>query len=193
MSEESTTVEPTQSESEYKGEPLVEKAIAQEVAPKSQDDQANAQDVSKLVAESRKYRQRSQKDRQELETLQKRLESDREQSLADQNQWQQLAEERAARISELEPVVANALAEEEKMREQILSNFADDDRETFGDLPLSKLRVLNEKLNKQTQTRVPVASNPAVTGGDTPKEWWNMDKTSRSKNWAKIVAGYAKK
>ena len=77
MSEESTNVDMTQSESEYQGEPLVEKAVAQEVVPDNQDEQANAHDVSKLVAESRKYRSRAQKIEAEYSQLQKQVDADR--------------------------------------------------------------------------------------------------------------------
>lgn len=189
MSEEATM---TQSESEYQGEPLVEKAVSQEVEPNNQDEQANAHDVSKLVAESRKYRSRAQNVEAELSKLQKSMESDRQKQMEEQNQWQQLAEERAAKIAELEPIVEIARADEASQREQLIADLSEEDRETFGDLPLTKLRVLHAKLTNQTQ-KLPVASNPAVAANEVPKDWFNMNQNDRSKQWGKIVAGYVKK
>ena len=192
MSEESTNVDMTQSESEYQGEPLVEKAVAQEVVPDNQDEQANAHDVSKLVAESRKYRSRAQKIEAEYSQLQKQVDADRHKQMESQNQWQQLAEERAATIADLEPVVERARADELSQRETLLANLSEDDRETFGDLPLAKLRVLHNRLSTNNQ-KLPVANNPAVRANEVPKDWFNMPQSDRAKNWKKIVSGYAKK
>jgi len=111
--------------------------------------------------------------------------------MEEQQQWQTLAEERQARISELEPIVERAMNEESQLREQILAEFSDEDRETFGDLPLPKLRALQAKFN-QTNPRVAIASNPGVPANEVPQDWTKMDRNDRTKNWDKIVASYRK-
>ena len=78
------------------------------------------------------------------------------------------------------------------MREQILSTFSDEDRETFGDLPMSKLRALASKLTNNEQ-RLAVASNPAVPANENLKDWTKMNKNDRQKNWTSIVNMYAKR
>ncbi len=112
--------------------------------------------------------------------------------MEEQQEWQKLAEERALRIAELEPIVERAMNDETQMREQILSNFSEEDKETFGDLPLSKLRALNNKLN-QNNTRLPIANNPAVPANEVPQDWTRMNRNERSKNWDKIIASYRRK
>jgi hypothetical protein len=166
----------------------VESKVSVEVKPQ-QDEQANAQDVGKLVADSQKYRKRAQKSELELAKLQKQIEATRQKQMEEQNQWQQLAEERAARLAELEPIVEMAQQDEARMREEILADLSEEDREVFGDLPLSKLRALQAKL-KQTSPRLAVANNPAVSANEIPQDWTSMNRNQRAKNWDKIIASY---
>ena len=189
MSEEATTTEAPQSVAGNE-RPPVERAVAQEVTPKSQeptDEQMS--EVNQLIAESKKYRKRSQTAEAELTKLQKQIASSREQQLEEQNEWQKLAEERALRIQELEPIVEQAKNDESQMREQILSDFSEEDRETFGDLPLPKLRALHKKLNPNN-SRLPIANNPGVPANEVPQDWTKMDRNDRAKNWDKIIASY---
>jgi hypothetical protein len=188
MSEEATVKTEAPQPAEGTRSP-VEKPVSVEVEPQNQDEQPNAQDMGKLVADSRKYRQRAQKSEAELAKLQKQIESDRQKQLEEQNEWQQLAEERAARIAELEPIVEQAQQDEARMREEILADLSEEDREVFGDLPLSKLRALQTKLN-QDSPRLAVANNPAVSANEVPQDWTSMNRNQRAKNWDKIIASY---
>ena len=190
MSEEANTPEAPQV-AEGTRSPI-EPKVSTEVATNSQEESVdNAQDVNQLVAESRKYRKRAQASEAELAKLQKQLANDREKQMEEQNQWQALAEERAAKIAELEPIVERAQADETALREQILTDFSDEDRENFGDLPIAKLRALHQKLTQSNQ-RLAVANNPAVPANEIPQDWTKMDRTARSKNWDKIIARYRK-
>tara|TARA_B100001939_G_C16774552_1_gene544139 strand:- start:5 stop:580 length:576 start_codon:yes stop_codon:yes gene_type:complete len=191
MSEEATTTEAPQI-AEGTRSP-VERPVSVEVTPKSQEvAEESSSEINQLIAESKKYRKRSQSAEAELTRLQKQIASDREKQMEEQQEWQKLAEERALRIAELEPIVERAMNEETQMREQILSNFSEEDKETFGDLPLSKLRALNNKLN-QNNTRLPIANNPAVPANEVPQDWTRMNRNERSKNWDKIIASYRRK
>jgi chromosome segregation ATPase len=189
MSEEATTQEAPQI-AEGTRSP-VEPKVSTEVEPDNQEQEVNeaAQNVNQLVSESRKYRKRAQQSEAELVKLQKQIESNRQKQMEENKQWQQLAEERAERIKELEPVVERAQQEEAHMRDQILNDFSEEDRDTFGDLPLSKLRALHEKLNPNNQ-RLTVANNPSVPANEVPKDWTKMDRNERAKNWDKIIASY---
>jgi chromosome segregation ATPase len=170
----------------------VESKVSTEVAPESQETTVDeTPDVNQLVAESRKYRKRSQAAETELAKLQKQISSDREKQMEEQQQWQTLAEERQARISELEPIVERAMNEETALREQILAEFSEEDRETFGDLPLPKLRALQSKFNQNTP-RVPIASNPGVPANEVPEDWTKMNRNDRAKHWDKIISSYRK-
>jgi hypothetical protein len=172
----------------YVERPPVEKAVAQEAAAEQPQDQPTNPEVGDLIAESKKYRARSQKAEAELAQMQKQAEAQRTKELEAKKEWQTLAEERLARISELEPVVERAMKEEADMREQLLNDFSIEDRETFGDLPMVKLRALHGKIVQQP--KVAIANNPAVPVNEVQEDWTTMSKKDRENNWDKIIAGY---
>ena len=172
----------------YVERPPVEKAVAQEAVAEQTQDQPDNREIGDLIAESRKYRSRAQKSEAALAEMQKQAEAQRIKELEAKKEWQTLAEERAAKIAELEPVVEQAMKEEADMREQILADFSVEDRETFGDLPMSKLRALHGKIIQQP--RIPIANNPAVPANELQEEWTKMNDSDRKKNWGKIIEGY---
>ena len=172
----------------YVERPPVEKAVAQEVATEETQDQPDNREVGDLIAESRKYRSRAQKSEAELAELRKKVESQRIKELEAKKEWQTLAEERAARIAELEPVVERAMKEEADLREQLLGDFSVEDREIFGDLPMAKLRALHGKIIQNP--RIPIANNPAVPANEVQEDWTAMSDKDRKKNWSKIIDGY---
>jgi TolA-binding protein len=189
MSEEATTQAEAPQIAEGTRSP-VEPKVSTEVAPESQEStEEQSSEVNQLIADAKKYRSRAQQSEAQLAKLQKQIDSDRQKQLEDQNEWQQLAEERASRLAELEPIVEMAQQDEARMREEILADLSEEDRETFGDLPLSKLRALHSKLT-ENNPRLAVASNPAVAANEVPKDWTKMDRNDRVKHWDKIVASY---
>ena len=155
----------------------------------NQDQDIELPDYGALVAESKKYRSRAQQSESELATLQKKIDSDRQKQMEEQNEWQQLAEERAIKLAELEPIVEAAQQDEARMREELLADLDEEDRDTFGDLPLQKLRALHSKLKPDTP-RIAIANNPGVPSNEVPQDWTKMDRKDRAKHWDKIVAGY---
>jgi len=172
----------------YVERPPVEKAVAQEAVAEQTQDQPDNREIGDLIAESRKYRSRAQKSEAALAEMQKQAEAQRIKELEAKKEWQTLAEERAAKIAELEPVVEQAMKEEADMREQILSDFSVDDREVFGDLPMAKLRALHGKIIQNP--RIPIANNPAVPANEVQEDWTAMNDKDRKKNWTKIIDGY---
>ena len=186
MSEENVQEAP--GDKPYVERPPVEKAVAQKAAAEETQDQPDNREVGELIAESKKYRARSQKAEAELAAMQKQAETQRTKELEAKKEWQTLAEERAARIAELEPVVEQAMKEEAELREQILNDFSIEDRETFGDLPMAKLRALHGKIVQQP--KVAIANNPAVPVNEVQEDWTTMSKKDRESNWDKIVASY---
>ena len=162
-------------------------ANAPEVANESQDQPAQP-NAGELIAESKKYTARSQKVEAENADLKKQIESNRQKQLEEEQQWQTLAEERATRIAELEPIVEQAKQQETEIRQELLSDFDEEDRATFGDLPISKLRAVHGKIIN-TNPRVNVdSSTPSANGGYTSAlEWVTNDPVGYEK--AKIGKG----
>ena len=105
MSEETNTQGVENQPKAYVERPVVEKPISTEMATESQEKDLELPDYGQLVQESKKYRKRAQESEAKLEKLVKKGEAERTKQMEEQNQWQQLAEERALKIQELEPIV----------------------------------------------------------------------------------------
>ena len=182
MSEEQTqNVEPQPKA--YVERPVVEKNTSTEVATQSQEADLDIPDYGQLVQESKKYRKRAQESEARLAKLEKQRETDRQKQLEEQNEWQTLAEERQARLLEMEPMVEQFQADEANQREKILSDLTEEDREAFGDLPLSKLRVLHSKLINKTNSIPATSGTPARSINPTNQDWTKMN-TSEGRNGA---------
>ena len=192
MSEDTNTQSVENQPKAYVEQPVVEKATSTEMATDSQNTDIESPDYGQLVQESKKYRKRAQESEAKLERLNKKLEEDRQKQMEEQNQWQQLAEERATKLAEMEPIVEAFRKDEANERERILADFEENDREQFGGLALPQLRALHSKLITTNNASVPTTSGtPARAVNPNNKDWTKMDKAERQQNWSDIVKGYA--
>ena len=184
----------TQTASGYEERPPVEKATSQEVATDSQKEQPAEPEVGSLIAESKKYRSRAQEAEEKLVKYEKKAATDREKSMADQNKWQELAEERGLKLTEQEPVIEAAMSEIASFREELLADFNEEDREAFGDLNLTQLRTLHRKLilNESNSVR-PTDGTPARTVNPENKNWMDMPTEEKRANWQSIIDGYRRR
>ena len=180
----------TQEASGYKEQPPVEKAIAQEVVTDNQKEQPAEPEVGSLIAESKKYRSRAQDAEEKLAKYEKKAATDREKAMADQNKWQELAEERGAKLTDQEPVIEAAMNEIASFREELLADFDEEDREAFGELNLTQLRTLHKKLINESTSVRPTDGTPARTANPDNKNWLDMDEKERRNNWSDILDGY---
>ena len=185
--------------SEVKSGVKVEKEIpnpmqdnAEEVATDSQEQATESSpEVGSLIAESKKYRNRAQTAEEELAKLQKRLEADKEAQMVEQDKWQELAEQRGAKLQEQEPVIEAAMKQLETMREEILADMDEEDRETFGDLPLDKLKALHSKIKIETETKIaPTDGTPARSSNPDNKSWVDLSDEERRSIWGSILEAY---
>ena len=191
MSEEQNTQSVENQPKAYVERPVVEKPTSTEVATQSQEKDLDIPDYGQLVQESKKYRKRAQESEAKLEKLVKEKDAERQKQMEKQNQWQQLAEERALKLQELEPIVEQFKKDEAQQRESILMTLSEEDREQFGDLPITKLRILANKLTNNDKAIPNTSSTPARTVNPTNKHWTEMSKNERQSNWKDIVKGYA--
>ncbi len=168
---------------------------AKEVATDSQTQATEpSSEVGSLIAESKKYRSRAQQAEDELSKLQKKLEADKETQMAEQNKWQELAEQRGAKLQEQEPVIEAAMKQLETMREEILADMDDEDKETFGDLPLDKLKAIHNKLKIETKAEIaPTDGTPARSANPENKNWVDLSDDERRSNWGNILDAYRRR
>ena len=111
--------------------------------------------------------------------------------MAEQDKWQELAEQRGAKLQEQEPVIEAAMKQLETMREEILADMDEEDRETFGDLPLDKLKALHSKIKIETETKIaPTDGTPARSSNPDNKSWVDLSDEERRSNWGSILEAY---
>ena len=147
-------------------------------------------EVGNLIADAKKYRSRAQKSEQELSKLRKEIEDTRISQMEEQEQWKNLAEERASKLAELEPMLERATKQEASLRAELLSEIPEDEHATFGELPIEALRAVVNKLKTQ---RVAVSSAPSAPVNDGNVELRKIKDSDRRLNWGNILESYKRK
>ena len=191
MSEDNNTQSVETQPKAYVEQPVVEKSTSTEMANKSQEKDLDIPDYGQLVQESKKYRKRAQESEAKLDKMLKEKETERQKQMEKQNQWQQLAEERAVKLQELEPIVEQFRKDEAEQREKILADFDENDKEQFGGLSLPQLRAIHSKLINKDSVVPSTSGTPARAVNPNNKDWTKMDRSERQANWSDIVKGYA--
>ena len=191
MSEDNNTQSVETQPKAYVEQPVVEKSTSTEMANKSQEKDLDIPDYGQLVQESKKYRKRAQESEAKLDKMLKEKETERQKQMEKQNQWQQLAEERALKLKELEPIVEQFRKDEAEQREKILADFDENDKEQFGGLSLPQLRAIHSKLINKDSVVPSTSGTPARAVNPNNKDWTKMDRSERQANWSDIVKGYA--
>ena len=174
MSEETKEIQPNQEETQ----PL-------------EQSENNDVEVGSVIQESKKYRQRAQSAEKKVADLEAMIAKQKEEELAKQEEWKTLAEQRAKKISELEPEVQQAKEYIEAQRLSLLSDFSDEDREDFEHLSLKDLQKVHSKILKK---QVVKTENSVAGISQVPtKKMQEMDKKERRENWAGILQAYRTK
>ena len=161
------------------------------VGPEQTAEQNQQQlEVGNLIAESKKYRGRAQAAESELAKLRKEIEDTRISQLEEQEQWKSLAEERATKLAELEPIVEMAQKQEASLRTELLSELPEDEHETFGKLPIEALRAVVKKFRTQ---RVAVSNAPSASVNNDKIDLKKIKDSDRRMNWSNILESYKRK
>ena len=164
----------------------------QEVATDSQNETTETPDVGSYIAESKKYRTRAQEAETKLAKLKSNIAKQEDKRLAEQNEWKELAEKRQTHIDSMETDYTRLKDAEEAYREELLNGLSDEDKESFGDLSVTQLRTLTDKLNQKINNLVPTSGTPARSSNPTNKNWLDMSPDERRANWGDILQGYKK-
>ena len=165
----------------------------QEVATNSQEQVTESPDVGNLIAESKKYRTRAQEAESKLAELQSSLEKKKEEELAEQNKWEELATKRQSELDLIKTDYERLKGAEEAYKEELLNSLGEEERETFKDLSVSQLRALSEKLTNEVQDVPSTSSAPARANNSSNKNWVDMSSEERRANWGSILQSYVKR
>ena len=146
----------------------------------------NSTDVSSLVAESKKYRKRSQDAESRLAELEKKLASAEEAKMIQEGKKDELI---AKYQSENESLNANAQKwnkYEETRRNTLLESVPEEEREELARLDLKTLEYVTGKINNTKSNAPEVAGNPRGHKEIT-KDWTTMNPEELRENWEDIV------
>jgi len=175
-----------------------ETVIVEEQAVAETPTQEVSNEVGNLIAESKKYRQRSQSAEAELNELKENLKLQETKQLEEKEEFKSLYEGLKIENEKLKPIVENFEIQEKQRREHLLSQLSDDEQEIYQDLTTIKLEKHIERLGK---SKVQISDAKEVTSSGkfaSNTKWADLsqkDKEAAKKNptlWKQIVEGYAK-
>jgi len=164
----------------------------QELATDNQVEQPVNPETGSLIAESKKYRSRAQDAESKLSELQKQIAKQEDARMAEQNEWKELAEKRQSHIDTIEEDYNRLKKGEESFKQELLSEFEEEDREEFQSLSLKQLRVLHNKLISKNANVPPTDNTPARSANPDNKKWTDMSEKERKSNWGSILDSYRK-
>ena len=149
-------------------------------------------DNSGLIAESKKYRKRSQEAEAQLAELKAQLKNAEDAKLKEKEDFKTLYEKVA---SENESLAANSekwSKYEEGKRASLIEQHPEDDRESLAKLPLDTLEYVTSKINSSKANAPEVVGNPRSNNKQVNADWTKMDERERRANWNDIVASAKK-
>ena len=173
-----------------------ENKIVEEQAVAETPTQEVSNEVGNLIAESKKYRQRSQSAEAELNELKENLKLQETKQLEEKEEFKSLYEGLKIENEKLKPIVENFEIQEKQRREHLLSQLSDDEQEIYADLPTLKLESHIERMGNR---KVQISDAKEVTSSGKFAEnakWADLsekDRTEARKNpklWKQIVDGY---
>ena len=175
-----------------------ENKIVEEQAVAETPTQEVSNEVGNLIAESKKYRQRSQTAEAELNQLKENLKLQETKQLEEKEEFKSLYEGLKIENEKLKPIVENFEIQEKQRREHLLSQLSDDEQEIYQDLTTIKLEKHIERLGK-SKVQISDAKEVTSSGKFASNTKWadlsDKDREAAKKNptlWKQIVEGYAK-
>ena len=141
-------------------------------------------DNSALIAESKKYRKRSQEAEAQLAKLEAKLKKAEDTKLKEKEDFKTLYEKVA---SENESLTANSekwSKYEEGKRASLIEQHPEEDRESLAKLPLDTLEYVTNKINSSKANAPEVVGNPR---GTTPNKPFSEMNETEKRAWHKNV------
>lgn len=144
-----------------------------------------------LIAESKKYRKRSQDAEARLAKLESQLAEAEKAKLKEKEDFKTLYEQNEAKIESLTESADKWAKYQEAKTTALLEGVPEDEREALSKLDFETLEYVTSKINNAK------ANAPEVVGGtrqpDKPVgDWTKMDDRERRANWDNIVASAKK-
>ena len=163
------------------------KTVASETVSEqpTQESSTESTDVGALIAESKKYRNRSQDAEARIAKMEKKMAKADETKLKEKEDFKSLYEKVSSEIESLSSVAEKWTKYEETRRASLLESHPEEDRESLVNLPLDTLEFVTNKINnvqnKQNakevvgRTKNVVTTKPFSDMTDAEKRQWHKD------------------
>jgi hypothetical protein len=168
--------------------PVATETVSEETTNEASTDLTNE---GALIAESKKYRKRSQDAEARLAKLESQLAKAEKAKLKEKEDFKTLYEQNEAKIESLTSNADKWTNYQETKTAALLESVPEDEREALSKLDFETLEYVTSKINNAK------ANAPEVVGGtrqpDKPVgDWTKMDDRERRDNWENIVASAKK-
>ena len=164
-----------------------EAKVATETASEETTQEATTEptDVGALIAESKKYRKRSQDAEARLAKLESQLAKAEETKLKEKEDFKTLYEKTAGEMEAYKAQADKWSSYETAKREALLNSVPEEEKEAMSKLDLETLEFVTNKINNAKANPPEVAGTARVK--DIPKDWTKMDMTDLKENWGDIL------
>ena len=145
-----------------------------------------------VIAESKKYRKRSQAAESRVAELEAQINSFETDKLKEKEEFKALYEKVSVENEQNKATAEKWNQYEATKREQLLQQVPDEEKAEWNDSPLNLLEKYVSKANT-TQPQNPdhvVAKTRQIN--DIPQDWSRLSKDDKKKNWSAIVSNYIK-
>lgn len=136
-----------------------------------------------LIYENKKIRSRAQKAEEERDALRMQLEKQREEQLAEQENFKQLAEERGEKLKNLEDAFTQNSGIVNQVMDDLRSQLSEEDRELTDGFDYNKLKKFVSRFSENNQKTVGTDDSKPGSMVKFEKDIWDMPEAERKANW----------
>ena len=158
----------------------------------TQEATTDSTDVGALIAESKKYRKRSQDAEARLAELESQLAKAEEAKLKEKEDFKTLYEQNEEKMKSLTDNADKWAKYQEAKTAALLEGVPEGEREALSKLDFETLEYVTNKINASKANAPEVVGDARVTK-NIPDDWTTMDRMEAKANWADILANAAKK
>ena len=157
----------------------------------TQEASTSSTDVGALVAESKKYRKRSQEAETRLAKLESQLANAEKAKLKEKEDFKTLYEENEAKIESLTNNADKWSKYETDKREALLNGVPEDERESLSKLDFETLEYITNKINNMKPNIPQVVGNSRTV--PPQKKLSEMTDSEKRDNWQSIINSHKRK
>tara|TARA_R110000796_G_scaffold54593_1_gene127569 strand:+ start:360 stop:884 length:525 start_codon:yes stop_codon:yes gene_type:complete len=157
----------------------------------TQEASTSSTDVGALVAESKKYRKRSQDAETRLAKLESQLANAEKAKLKEKEDFKALYEENEAKIESLTNNADKWSKYETDKREALLNGVPEDERESLSKLDFETLEYITNKINNMKPNIPQVVGNSRTV--PPQKKLSEMTDSEKRDNWQSIINSHKRK